>query len=300
MGSAFAAVDCGTNSTRVLVADAAGHPLARQMRITRLGQGVDEHGHLHRDAIARTVAAVEEFRAVMDSYDVGRARLVVTSAGRDAADTAVLLSALTAASGTQAELIAGADEGRFAFAGAVHDLAPDQGPYLVVDIGGGSTELVCGPPPVVRSLDIGCVRLTERFLGGDPPGPASVAAAAAVACEAVRAAVADAPALATARRMIGLAGTVSTLAAMSQELTHYDRDRVHHFVLSRRAVRDWWDVLAAESVEERTRHLGLEPGRADVILGGAVVLATVMEELDFDECLVSEADLLDGLILSMI
>jgi exopolyphosphatase/guanosine-5'-triphosphate,3'-diphosphate pyrophosphatase len=230
---------------------------------------------------------------------------VATSAVRDAANREEFLDAAEKACGVRPELLTGSEEGRLAYAGATAELDPNGGPYLVVDVGGGSTELVLGPAPgqtergpVVVSLNVGCVRLTERFLLHDPPRKEELAAAAA----AVEALVDDAASklpLRSARALIGLAGTVSALAAIQQGLEEYDRARLHHFVLTLEATRAMLVRLGAEGSTARARQPGLEPGRADVIVGGAVVLVTVMERLGFEQCLVSESDLLDGLVASL-
>jgi exopolyphosphatase/guanosine-5'-triphosphate,3'-diphosphate pyrophosphatase len=301
----LAAIDCGTNSIRLLVTDGDARPLARLMRITRLGEGTNATGRLAREAMSRTLDVLEEYGSVMTGLGVERARAVATSAVRDAANSEEFLAAAEKACGVRPELLTGTEEGRLAFEGATAELDPGSGPYLVVDIGGGSTELVLGPAPgetergpVVVSLNVGCVRLTERFLLHDPPRAEELAAALA----AVEALVDDAASrlpLRAARALIGLAGTVSALAAIQQGLEEYDRARLHHFVLTLEAIRAMLAGLGAEDRAARARRPGLEPGRADVIVGGAVVLATVMERLGFGQCLVSESDLLDGLVGSL-
>jgi exopolyphosphatase/guanosine-5'-triphosphate,3'-diphosphate pyrophosphatase len=303
--SAIAAIDCGTNSTRLLVADAEGHPLERLMRITRLGQGVDATGRLDPEAIARCTAVLAEFRLVMDDLGVGRGRLVATSAARDAANGPTFLQEAGEATGLVPELLTGIDEGRLSLAGAVADLDPSEGPFLVLDIGGGSTELVTGDGPDDPDLDavslqLGCVRLSERFLTDDPPTPAQLAAARAEADAQLENAVAAHPSFSTANRLVGLAGTVSTLASVHQGLTVYDRDLVHHTVLTVDDVRRWAHTLGAETVEDRLARPGMVPGRQDVIVGGALILDAVMERMGFVECLVSEADILDGLVASQL
>ena len=300
-----AAIDCGTNSTRLLVGDVAGdggvRTLERLMRITRLGQGVDATGALAPEAVERTVAVLEEYRAVMDRLGVERVRMTATSAARDAANRADFFTAAERVVGVAPELLTGEEEGRLSFLGATTELGPATGPFLVVDIGGGSTELVVGTTDVegVVSLDLGCVRLTEKLLHHDPPRPEELSNAVSVVRDQVEEAAVQLPAVRDARRLVGLAGTVTTMAAVEMGLAAYDRDRIHHFVLTRPAAEDVFRTLATEPREQRVHNPGLEPGRADVIVGGAVILVTVMRVLGFEECLVSEADILDGLLLSL-
>jgi exopolyphosphatase/guanosine-5'-triphosphate,3'-diphosphate pyrophosphatase len=299
-----AAVDCGTNSTRLLVAGADGATLDRRMRVTRLGQGVDATGKLDPEAIARTLSVLADYRAAMDSHGVGAARMAATSAVRDAVNGAEFLEAAAGVVGVAAELLSGDEEGRLAFAGATADLAPVAGHDVVVDIGGGSTELVVGRGAQVEavSIDMGCVRLTERYLAHDPPTEAELDATARAVEEGLALATETVPTLgrlAAGSRLIGLAGTVSTLASLEQGLVEYDAERIHHFVLSRPAVVGWRQRLASETSAARGRRPGMDPGRQDVIVAGVLVLELVMVHLGFDECLVSERDILDGLVASV-
>ncbi len=301
---ALAAVDCGTNSTRLLVVDSAGDVRAREMTITRLGEGVDATHRLLPEAMERTFAALRAYRSVMDAEHVGRARLVATSAVRDAANGEAFLLPAAEIIGAPAELLPGTQEGRLSYAGATGDLPVADAAAVVLDIGGGSTEIVtkAGGDILSVSLDIGCVRLTERYLPGDPPTATEVAAAVqAIEAELDRAAEMIPPLAAASRsaRLVGLAGTVSTLAAMELGLVEYDRERIHHAVLTAAAVRRWCDILGAEPLAERARRPGLPAGRRDVIFGGALVLREVMTRFGFRQCIVSEADILDGLIMSM-
>lgn len=301
---ALAAVDCGTNSTRLLVVGSAGDVRAREMTITRLGEGVDATHRLRPEALERTFAALRAYRSVMDAEHVGRVRLVATSAVRDAANGEAFLLPAAEIIGAPAELLPGTEEGRLSYAGATGDLPVVDAAAVVLDIGGGSTEIVtkAGGEILSVSLDIGCVRLTERYLPGDPPTATEVAAAVqAIEAELDRAAEVIPP-LADASlsaELVGLAGTVSTLAAMELGLAEYDRERIHHAVLTAAAVQRWCDVLGAESLAERARRPGLPEGRRDVIFGGALVLREVMTRFGFRQCIVSEADILDGLIMSM-
>ena len=304
-GSAIAAIDCGTNSTRLLVADAEGRPLERLMRITRLGQGVDATGRLAPEAIARCVAVLAEYRQVMDRLGVGRGRLAATSAARDAANGDEFLRLAGEVTGLMPELLTGIDEGRLSLAGAVDDLTTVEGPLLILDIGGGSTELVAGNGPddpdlVTVSLQLGCVRVSERYLTTDPPTADQMGAAEAEVRGRLESAIAKHPRLLEPRRLIGLAGTVSTLVSLQLAMVEYDRDRVHHSVLSAVDVERWYHALSVEDRNARLGRQGMVPGREDVIVGGAMILALVMNRLGLTECLVSEADILDGLVASQL
>jgi exopolyphosphatase / guanosine-5'-triphosphate,3'-diphosphate pyrophosphatase len=301
-----AAIDCGTNSTRLLVSDGDGRTLERLMRITRLGQGVDRTRSLAPEAIGRTVAVLEEYRKVMDSFGAARVRMTATSAARDAVNREEFFAAAEAAIGVRPELLGGEEEGRLSFAGATAELEPAEGPWLVVDIGGGSTELAVGPAPGSRlepigvmSIDVGCVRLTERWLHGDPPKPEELSQALSVVRDHLDDVRRDLPAVDTAARLVGLAGTVTTVAAVEIGLATYDRNRIHHFVLTRPAAEEVFRTLATERRADRIHNPGLEEARADVIVGGCVVLVAIMRHFDFRECLVSESDILDGLAMTL-
>jgi exopolyphosphatase/guanosine-5'-triphosphate,3'-diphosphate pyrophosphatase len=300
-----AAIDMGTNSTRLLIADVEGHgrdarstTLDRRMTITRLGQDVDARRRLHPDAIARTLDALREYGDAMRAARVERARAVATSAARDATNRDELFDAALPLLGTRPELIDGTEEAELSFLGATAELGGDGAPYLVVDIGGGSTEFVAGSttPEASISVDMGCVRLTEQFLRSDPPNAEELS----IAVGHVRDQLGDVdravPGATSAKTLVGLAGTVSAMAAIEQGLTAYDRERIHGFRLSRDAAEDVFRTLATESHAQRRHNPGLEPDRVDVIVGGAIVVVTIMRTYGFDEMLVSEADILDGLV----
>jgi exopolyphosphatase/guanosine-5'-triphosphate,3'-diphosphate pyrophosphatase len=305
--SRVGAIDIGTNSVRLLVAEVDGtgrdatlETLDRQMNITRLGQGVDATGALAPDAIARTVAVLRKYRTALDEYGVTNVRATATSAARDASNRDEFFTAARDA-GIEPELLSGEEEAALSFLGATADLdAP--APYLVVDIGGGSTEFVLGTdaPEGLISVNIGCVRITEQFLHSDPPAPEELSNAVAV----VRDLVADVPRVvpgaAEASTLVGLAGTVTTVAAIEQGLPEYDPEKIHHFVLTRDAAEDVFRTVATESAAQRAHNPGLEPGRVDVIVGGAAVLVGIFRVLGFDAMLVSEADILDGLVRSQV
>jgi exopolyphosphatase/guanosine-5'-triphosphate,3'-diphosphate pyrophosphatase len=299
-----AAVDCGTNSTRLLVVDHMGASLVRLMRITRLGQGVDAAHELDGKAIDRTIEVLSEFRRVMDDYGVTRARMVATSAVRDAKNGADFLDAATEAIGVRAELLSGEEEGRLAYQGATAGLDLGAGPYLVVDLGGGSTELVtggaAGGPVTAVSLDVGCVRLTERFLHGDPPDADEVTSATRLVDQLVDGALESHPDLREARQMVGVAGTVSTLATLALGLDRHDRELVHHSILTRSTVDALTAQLLAESREQRGRRRGIEVGRLDVIAGGALVLREVLARTGHEAVVVSESDILDAIAAELL
>jgi exopolyphosphatase/guanosine-5'-triphosphate,3'-diphosphate pyrophosphatase len=274
------------------------------MRITRLGAGVDATRRLQPAAIARTLDVLAEYRSIMDAERVTRARLVATSAVRDATNSEAFLEPASAVVGVPAELLSGVEEGRLSYAGATAELPSVEGQTVVVDIGGGSTEFVTVVEGAIAavSLDIGCVRLTERFLRDDPPSPAQVADAVGEITLELKRAARVVPALATLGprdRLVGLAGTVSTLAALELGLTEYDRERIHHSVLSLDAVKRWCDVLGGERTWERSERPAIPQGRVDVIFGGALVLRECMQRFGLTECVVSESDILDGLVQSL-
>ena len=303
-----AAIDIGTNSARLLIADVddpAGELVTvdRRMTITRLGQRVDDARRLAPEAIERTVAALASYRAVID--DVGgvtEIRATATSAARDAANRDDFFGPATEALGVTPELLSGAEEARLSFWGATTGLAGvAPGPYLVVDIGGGSTEFVVGTtePEGLLSVDIGCVRLTEAWLHSDPPTAEELSQAMHVVREHLADVLREVPGVRTARTLVGLAGTVSSMAMIEQGLAEYDRDRVHHFRLTKDAAEDVFRTLATEAIEDRRHNPGMEPGRVDVIVGGAVILVSILRTFGFNEVLTSESDILDGLVRSL-
>ncbi|MGI9157799.1 MAG: exopolyphosphatase [Marmoricola sp.] len=298
-----AAVDCGTNSVRLLVADVGPEgkvDVHREMRIVRLGQDVDRAGVLAPEAIERTRVALVEFAASCDRLQVEATRMVATSATRDAGNRDEFTAMVQEALGVAPEVIDGPLEAELSFLGATARLDSSNGPFLVMDIGGGSTEVVLGTSSVQasRSVDIGCVRLTERYLHSDPPTVAEIAAARAAvvdAVELVRAVVS----VEQARTAVGLAGSVTTVAALALGLPSYDSKAIHLSRLDARQVRDVTTSLLAQSREQRSGLAVVHPGRVDVIAAGALILCTLMDELELPEVLISEADILDGIALSI-
>jgi len=295
-----AAIDCGTNSTRLLVWR-DGEALDRRITITRLGAGVDRTKQLDAGAIERTVEALRAYRAVMDEHGVSRVRIAATSAARDAGNRDELFDAVESVVGARPELLSGDEEGRLSFAGATAELDASAGPFLIVDIGGGSTELSWGTTSAeaVASVDVGCVRLTERWLHTDPPRPEELHAAISVTTQHLEDVVREHPAMKELGTMVGLAGTVATVAAVEIGLVEYDRSQVHHFLLTRAAAEDVFRTLATEPRAARIHNPGLEEARADVIVGGCCALVAVMRFFEVPSLLVSEADILDGLAMSI-
>jgi len=321
-----AALDCGTNSLRLLVADvdldrAELTDLTRRMEIVRLGEGVDQTGRLAPAALARTIVVLREYADVIAGFAAQSVRMVATSATRDAGNAAEFVRRVSDVLGIAPEVLTGAGEAMLSFTGATAELAADHGgPFLVADIGGGSTEFVLGPggpggyvgagsPPVSRgglggivppnySVNIGCVRMTERHLRGDPPTAREVAAATAD-IDAALDAVADAVPVGEAKTLVGLAGSVTTVAAIAMGLPAYDAARIHH---ARICSADVHAVTLALLSQTRTVRAGIgvmHPGRVDVIGGGALVLDRVMDRFGFSEVLVSEHDILDGIAWSL-
>ena len=316
----LAAIDCGTNSIRLLIADLEGglddgklRDVHRETRIVRLGQGVDATGQFAPDALDRTRAALADYAALLRTHSVKRVRMVATSAARDVANrdvffamTADVLGAVLP--GAAAEVITGAEEAELSFRGAVGELDSARGPFVVVDLGGGSTEIVVGGGPggngVVASYsaDIGCVRLTERCLHSDPPTPEEVTAARRVVRERLDVALQVVP-VEGARTWVGLAGTMTTLSALAHNMTTYDAAAIH---LSRVAGNDLLTVCERLIGMTRSQRAALPPmheGRADVIGAGAIVVEELARELrtraGIDELTVSEHDILDGIVLSL-
>ena len=300
-GPLYAAIDCGTNSTRLLLSDGTS-PTERLMRVTRLGQGVDRSGRLDPEAIERTLAVLREYRREMDRHEVAGVRIAATSAARDAANREDFFGPATEIVGAAPELLTGAQEAELSFLGATAELPEDAGTSLVVDIGGGSTEFALGRHGVesALSVDMGCVRLTEKYLLHDPPLAEELSNCLGEVAAYLDDVLREVPGAADASRFIGLAGTVTNAAAVEIGLAEYDRDAIHHFVLTHEAAEDVFRTLATESVADRIHNPGLEPARADVIVGGLCVLVGIFRGLGYEECLVSEADILDGLVLSQL
>ena len=328
-----AAIDCGTNSLRLLVADVDPETglltdVDRRMEIVRLGQGVDSTGRLAPEALERTLRALRGYARVIGDRSAAAVRMVATSATRDADNAADFVHGVSGVLGLEPEVLSGQEEAYLSFVGATAEFGggsagPGGGPYLVVDIGGGSTEFVLGDrqSPADRapadqasaglitgvarpagvsavSVDIGCVRLTERHLHSDPPRPAEISAAAAD-IDAALDAVATALPVTAARTLVGLAGSVTTVAGLALGLGEYDSARIHHARVSAEQVAAQTRRLLSQTRQERAALGVMHPGRVDVIGGGAMVLDQIMRRFGFGEVLASEHDILDGIAWSL-
>jgi exopolyphosphatase/guanosine-5'-triphosphate,3'-diphosphate pyrophosphatase len=305
------AIDCGTNSIRLLVADvdaAAGtlRDVERVMQVVRLGEGVDRTGRLSDAALERTFAATQEYARTCERLGVERVRFVATSASRDAENRDVFVSGVRDRIGVVPEVVPGSEEAALSFTGATRELLADglTGPFVVVDLGGGSTEVVRGSTSVeaALSVDIGCVRMTERHLAGDPPTAGQVAAARDD-IEAALDRVAAVVPLDGASALVGLAGTVTTITACALDLPAYDAERIHRTRLPVDAVRDACDRLLHATREQRAALPYMHPGRVDVIGGGALIWRCVVDRLvacsGITEVVTSEHDILDGIAFSI-
>ncbi len=311
-----AAVDCGTNSLRLLIADVdrqAGRlaDVDRRMEIVRLGQGVDATGRLAPEPLARTLRMLEAYARAIDDACAGCVRMVATSAMRDAANGGEFIRGVTAILGVPPEVLSGDEEARLSFTGATAEFAAARPgdplpPYLVMDIGGGSTEFVLGAggpdaadPVAAVSVDIGCVRMTERHLHTNPPRPGEVAAATADIDAALDEVAAKVP-VSSARTLIGLAGSVTTVAAIALGLPAYDPARIHLARVPAFTVHDIARDLLGQPYQQRARIPVMHPGRVDVIAAGALVLDRVLARFGFAEVVASEHDILDGMAWSMV
>jgi exopolyphosphatase / guanosine-5'-triphosphate,3'-diphosphate pyrophosphatase len=301
-----AAIDCGTNSIRLLVADApeggAGGltDVTRRMEIVRLGQGVDRTGRLAPEAIERTRVALADYAAQIGDLGAEKVRMVATSASRDARNADEFRAMVVDTLGVAPEVVSGDEEARLSFTGAVRGLT-FPGPFLVVDIGGGSTEFVVGSSTVdaARSMDIGCVRMTERHLHSDPPTATEIAAATVDIDDLVEEAVAAVGGR-QARTVVGLAGSVTTVAAIALDLPEYQPERIHHSVIPSGEVAKVTGDLLAMTRAQRLALPVMHPGRADVIGAGALILRTILERVAADAVVVSEHDILDGIAYSLL
>jgi exopolyphosphatase/guanosine-5'-triphosphate,3'-diphosphate pyrophosphatase len=309
-----AAIDCGTNSIRLLVADVppegAHTDLLRRMEVVRLGQGVDATGRLAPEAIERTRVVLAEYAAQARELGAQRVRMVATSATRDAANRADFEAMVTATLGQLPDVVPGVEEAELSYLGATaslsaaaqaHGAPPPRPPFLVVDIGGGSTEFVLGDAGGVRaarSVDIGCVRLTERHLHSDPPPPDEVQAAEADVRAALELVAADVP-VHEAATLVGLAGSVTTVAALALDLPEYDPVAIHGSRIPVAAVRSVTAGLLSATRAKRAGYPVMHPGRVDVIGAGSLVLRVIMDAFDLEEVVVSEHDILDGIALRL-
>ncbi len=301
-----AAIDCGTNSVRLLVAegtDGGGMAdLDRRLILTRLGQGVDATGRFHPDALARTLAAFAEYADVIAASGVEQVRLVATSAARDAANRDEFFAGARERLGVDAEIISGDEEARLSFTGALTALPDVAAPALVMDIGGGSTELITGSggsmPTIVHgiSLNIGSVRVRERFLADDPPTSDQVINAAAYIDGLLDGSGVD---FASVRTWIGVGGTATSLSALNQRLPEYDRTKVHGSTMTRADLHQLAEHLLTSTVDQVKALPSMHPKRADVICAGALIADRVGARVEVD-LTISESDILDGLALGLL
>jgi len=298
-----AAIDCGTNAIRLLIADVLDgkvRDIWREMRTVRLGEGVDEHGVFSNGALERTFAACDAYAAIIESHDVEALHFVATSASRDVANRDVFMAGVQQRLGVSPEVISGEREAQLSFRGALQGLPNIQRPVLVVDIGGGSTEFVFGTtgPEFIASMNMGCVRMTERHVQCDPPSETEMAALLAD----VNALIDQAAELVPVRQaasLVGLAGSVTTVAAMVLNLPTYDADRIHGSRISRADVLRVARQLAEMSSAKRAALPFMHPGRVDVIASGAAILAAIMVAAGAEEVVASEHDILDGIALTL-
>jgi exopolyphosphatase/guanosine-5'-triphosphate,3'-diphosphate pyrophosphatase len=302
-----AAIDCGTNSVRLLIADVDDggvlHEHARVMRIVRLGEGIDRTGEFSTAALERLFGALDEYAGLIDRAGAQRIRFVATSASRDARNRDAFVEGVRRRIGVEPEVIPGTEEAALSFTGAVRGLPSGlvTAPALVVDIGGGSTEFVLGSdgPEHAVSVDIGCVRMTERHLVGDPPTDAQIRASRDDIRAAIARAAEEVP-FDQARTLVGLAGSVTTVAAMALDLPEYDESVLHGSVITAEQVADATARYLSMTRAERAALPYMHPGRVDVIGGGAMVLDEVMRATGAAQVVVSETDILDGIVYSIV
>jgi exopolyphosphatase/guanosine-5'-triphosphate,3'-diphosphate pyrophosphatase len=298
-----AAIDCGTNSIRLLIADVESNKLrevVRDMEIVRLGQGVDQTGEFHPDAIKRTLAAVDKFAAEIARRGVQKIRFCATSATRDATNRALFIDGVRERLGIEVEVITGAEEAELSFIGAIQELDPSSGPFLVVDIGGGSTEFVFGNNKVesAKSVNIGCVRMSERHFKDDLPTDNQIELARADIQEAIALAGAEVP-ITQAKTLVAVAGTATTVAAAALDLDTYDRYSIHLSHISAVQVHEVSEMFKYKDRSQRSKLGYMHPGRVDVITAGSLVLSEVMKATRAVEFIASETDILDGIALSI-
>lgn len=298
-----AAFDCGTNSLRLLIADIEGNTFRevfRGMEIVRLGQGVDKAGEFHPDAIARTLAGVDLFMNELRRRGVERIRFCATSATRDAKNRDLFLEGVNERLGVYPEVISGDEEAALSFQGASREFSPNEAPFLVVDIGGGSTEFVFGSESVeaAKSVNIGCVRMSERHFHTDPPSHAEIELAIADIKEAIKAAASVVP-ITQAKTLIAVAGTATTVAAAVLGLDKYDPYAIHLARIPAKKVHEISQMFLSMTHAERAALPYMHPGRVDVITAGALVLSQILDATGAEEFVASESDILDGMAWSL-
>lgn len=305
-----AAIDIGSNSSRLLIVDSSGVPIHRASVVTRLGAGVDETRRLSDEGIERELDCLAQFAEAISNYAGTRVRAIATSACRDAENRDFFFTKAEQLIGVTPELLSGVEEGQLSFAGAMAGLLPQKNAYgegqldLVIDIGGGSTEFIVGTPgesPVgAFSVDMGCVRITEQFLHTNPPTAEELSSAISIMQAHVDDVILEVPEVKLATRLVGVGGSIQTAAAIEIGMQTYDRDRLHHFELSKAAVEDVLRTVATESRADRAFNPGLPADRVDTIVGGTAILACVMRQLKLGSCLVSTSDLLEACALGLL
>jgi len=301
--SRVAAIDCGTNSIRILIADITGgnfKEVLRTMEIVRLGQGVDQNKSFHPDAIARTLSAVEKFAQLIASKGVEKIRFCATSATRDASNRELFTNGVKKILGVEVEVIPGEQEAALSFIGATKELSQSDGPFLVVDIGGGSTEFVFGSEKVefAKSVNIGCVRMSERHLNLQPPTMAQIAEAIIDIDLAITQAAKVVP-ISQAKSLVAVAGTATTVAAAALKLEEYDRYLILLSRISAPAVHQVAAMFQSMNKDQIAALGYMHPGRVDVITAGALVLSRIMAATGASEFIASESDILDGIAWSL-
>ena len=303
--SAFAAIDIGSNSTNLLIVDSKGVEIVREVNVTALGEGVGKTGTLSQVAMDRTMAVISRYANLVRQHEA-RLAITGTAACRMASNTTDFFARVQQTTAVSPRLLSASDEANLAWHGAVASLSPIDGVTMVVDIGGASTELTIGDSrdgaAVVHdsvSLPYGVVTLTEAELHGDPPRPEELANAISIVSDAVDNAVIERPALGDAARVVGVAGSIVTIAAVELGLQHFDATRLHEMVLSRAAAEDVFRTLATEALKDRIHNPGLPLERAGVIVGGCCLLVAIMRRLHLDHIIVSTHNLLDGVIAEL-
>jgi exopolyphosphatase/guanosine-5'-triphosphate,3'-diphosphate pyrophosphatase len=302
--SQVAVIDCGTNSIRLLIAETSGSTIKeviRTMEIVRLGQGVDENKAFHPDAINRTLFAVKSFKEIIDRNNVDKIRFCATSATRDASNRNIFIDGVRDILNIQVEVIPGEEEAALSFTGATYQLDQGSGPFLVVDIGGGSTEFVYGDKKVIsaKSVNIGCVRMSERHLTNQPPTMDQIASAIVDIDIAITQAAVSVP-INSAKSLIAVAGTATTVAAAALDLSKYDRDLIHLAKISADKVHKVAQMFQSMNKSEISALPYMHEGRVDVITAGSLVLSRVMAATGAVEFVASESDILDGMAFSLI
>jgi len=299
---AYAAIDCGSHSTRLLIM-AGEVTLVREVELTKLAKGLDAAGMLQPEALERVFAAMRRYRVLLDEHRVApeNLRVAATAAARDAKNGQEFLDGAKEILGASVEILSGEMEGQLTFLGATRELDASGAPFLVIDIGGASTEFAFGGEEfeTAMSLEIGSVRLSDMYIENDPPLPEELSNCVTYTGTWLDDIDREMPQAHTAKTVVGVAGTIATAVAVEIGIPEYDRDQIHHFTLTREAAEDVFRTLATENREDRAFNPGLPAGRVDTIVGGMAILVRIMRHFDLDSLLASESDILDGLARSV-